>query len=714
MTRHTYALLAPLWVATGFVSAGCAASQLEMNYQQKIDELLPGMGAADPMARKDPQLAFEKICFAAGAPGKEAERAALCRAIMARVGPDTAKPARIWMLRKLDPMGRDEVVAGLARLMRDPDAEIRETARRALANNPSPKAAAALRAELAKADNDEWRVAMINALGWRGDTASVRAFIRFAGDRNEAVAKAAIAALGDVADDVAVAALGDMLKAGRPSVRDTVIDANLRAAEQLAVRGKQAEAAAIYERMLAASQPEPVRVAGVYGLAAARGEEALPQLVALIAGKDARMQLAAARAAQDIPGRAVTSRLAAAMNEVSPEGQALLLDVLGRRGDPEALPAVTSAVRSEDSAVRLAALGALRFIGNGSSVALLAERAAGGTPEEQTVARDALARLRGADIDGVVIDAIGSANGPVRGELVKAAAARRITAAVPLLFAAAADADESVRVAALNALGGLSTAKDLGKLVDILVKAEGEQTLKAAEDAVVGVAQKLDDREERTAQIVAAMNGARPTAQASLVRVLGRLQGRSALAAVRKASTSDDAVVKAAATEALARWGSQYCDAWLFSGPYKEEGKKCTDLFDIAFDPEKPDAKPKWKPLKQKFEKQDGLYELHKLVKEENVCGYVKTAVWSETEQKARLELGSDDGIKVWLNGEVVHQNNATRACRPAEDVVNVTLKKGWNTLMLKITQGGSDWSFCCGIKAADGAPIDGLKFEAK
>jgi hypothetical protein len=76
--------------------------------------------------------------------------------------------------------------------------------------------------------------------------------------------------------------------------------------------------------------------------------------------------------------------------------------------------------------------------------------------------------------------------------------------------------------------------------------------------------------------------------------------------------------------------------------------------------------------------------------------------------------VGSDDGIKVWLNGSVVHANDTTRGLSCGSDKVTISLKKGWNPLMLKITQGSGGFGFCCAITAPDGSSIKGLKFEAK
>ena len=42
-----------------------------------------------------------------------------------------------------------------------------------------------------------------------------------------------------------------------------------------------------------------------------------------------------------------------------------------------------------------------------------------------------------------------------------------------------------------------------------------------------------------------------------------------------------------------------------------------------------------------------------------------------------------------------------------------MTLRAGWNTLMLKISQGGGGWGFACGVKTPDGGNIAGLRFDS-
>ncbi|MBI4721016.1 MAG: serine hydrolase [Chitinivibrionia bacterium] len=60
--------------------------------------------------------------------------------------------------------------------------------------------------------------------------------------------------------------------------------------------------------------------------------------------------------------------------------------------------------------------------------------------------------------------------------------------------------------------------------------------------------------------------------------------------------------------------------------------------------------------------------------------------------------FGSDDGIKVWLNGELVHTNWITRPVNEDADLVPLALKKGKNELLIKIQNRQDGWGFACRI----------------
>ncbi len=75
---------------------------------------------------------------------------------------------------------------------------------------------------------------------------------------------------------------------------------------------------------------------------------------------------------------------------------------------------------------------------------------------------------------------------------------------------------------------------------------------------------------------------------------------------------------------------------------------------------------------------------------------YAYTEVDSEAERQLVLGLGSDDSVRVWLNGELVHSRWAARPLIVDQDLVPVTLRKGTNRLLVKVVNWSPGSSFSC------------------
>jgi len=88
-------------------------------------------------------------------------------------------------------------------------------------------------------------------------------------------------------------------------------------------------------------------------------------------------------------------------------------------------------------------------------------------------------------------------------------------------------------------------------------------------------------------------------------------------------------------------------------------------LFDLVLEPEKAGSKADWRPVGQAALSKTGLVGLDKIMGGDERVAYLKTQITSERDQEARLEIGTDDGVKVWLNDKVVHANNVIRGNTP-------------------------------------------------
>ncbi|PTY08011.1 hypothetical protein DB347_00020 [Opitutaceae bacterium EW11] len=65
----------------------------------------------------------------------------------------------------------------------------------------------------------------------------------------------------------------------------------------------------------------------------------------------------------------------------------------------------------------------------------------------------------------------------------------------------------------------------------------------------------------------------------------------------------------------------------------------------------------------------------------------------------ALFGLGSDDGVKIWLNGELVKNSWVRRMTQIDEDLVAVKLKPGKNRILIKIQNVEGEWSFFLRIR---------------
>jgi len=84
----------------------------------------------------------------------------------------------------------------------------------------------------------------------------------------------------------------------------------------------------------------------------------------------------------------------------------------------------------------------------------------------------------------------------------------------------------------------------------------------------------------------------------------------------------------------------------------------------------------------------------------DNVLFYFATVAESASAQKATLQIGSDDGVQVWVNGRKVHDHKVTRALAAAQDKVEVDLQAGRNLILLKVDQGNGDAGLTLAIEA--------------
>lgn len=119
----------------------------------------------------------------------------------------------------------------------------------------------------------------------------------------------------------------------------------------------------------------------------------------------------------------------------------------------------------------------------------------------------------------------------------------------------------------------------------------------------------------------------------------------------------------------------------------------------------------RWKRFPASAVEPNGLFNLNEaLGGADDATAYAAFEVCAIEQTAARLSIGSDDSIKVWHNGGLIHDKKVIRSAEPGQDMVNITLAKGTNTFLVKVCNGEGGWGFFFELGDAGGNPLQGIQ----
>jgi len=94
------------------------------------------------------------------------------------------------------------------------------------------------------------------------------------------------------------------------------------------------------------------------------------------------------------------------------------------------------------------------------------------------------------------------------------------------------------------------------------------------------------------------------------------------------------------------------------------------------------------------------------------VCAFAFTRITADRDRAVTLYTGSDEYMSVWLNGVKVLSNPNYRAALKDQDKTPIMLKKGENTVLVKLAHGWEGWNFYFRLGDEYGFPItDGISY---
>ncbi|MBN1125866.1 MAG: DUF1080 domain-containing protein [Sedimentisphaerales bacterium] len=468
------------------------------------------------------------------------------RLLKALASSKTTFAGKQFVCRMLRRVGSAQCVPVLETLLGEE--EMSHMARYALQDLTAPESAAAMRRALPKV-SDELKIGIVGSLGQRGDRDAVVEIAKLVRSDNQALAAAAISALGRIGGQEAIRVLSYTQVGSELEI--LCQNSLLMCADQMLKQDRNYEAARIYKKM-AEEKNVWIQIAAYKGLIQAEQDRAASYIIALLKSDDLALQRAAGKCIAEISGSAITSALARELDGLDASGQVLLISALETRGDKVAAVSISRMVDHPNTEVRSAALRSLAVLGDASSVPLLA-KAAGGQDNTAKIAKASLAQLSGEGITKALITLIQSRSESLtRQAAIQAVIDRRASEVLPVLLKTASDSDPQVRTVSVKAIGELAGPDQVPAMVQLLVVSTISSDRGALERAISSVIARNGSVDP--APILSAMTSANGDITISLLGLLSRIGGTESLTAVRSQLKTNNAEIKRAAIRAMAEW----------------------------------------------------------------------------------------------------------------------------------------------------------------
>jgi HEAT repeat protein len=698
-----------------------------------ISDLQPGLTSTNLSEVESATLTLQALVAQAGKPGADGERAALCRERAGQLTDATPVPVATLLVRQLRFIGGEESVEALAALLTHADAHLRDDARQALESNPSPRAGKVLVQALARTKEPRDLVGLLGTLGQRRDEGAAQALAPFLTAEDESVATSAIRALAHNGGREAAAALLKF-RAAAPAARQGVVtlalfDAALSAQRQ----GDQGTAGSIYKALWKAEEPEPIRANALAGLLGTDAKGAPALLDQVMKGSSETLKSAAITALSRAGNAPLITAAAAHLSTLPEPLQIQLLTALSLAGDHSLAAPVAALLASTNEAVDRAAVKALATVGDVACVPALIAAAGQGNLKKE--AASALEDLDAPGVNEKLLELLTGGSPEQRPPALDALLARQAPGLQTQLLKLARDRDEKLATTALTALKRIAGPADFEALLAVVQAAPSRAVAEVGLGVLFTITSASPAPAERIAEIGKKLEPASPDIKRALLSSLSKY-GQSATPA--EALAALNTIAGQLDNPALQATAAYFCvdladrllaldpaamekllgriatlsipedlrskikgltgleDGWLLKGLLSPAYESGADLFTKPFAPETANAAVAWRPLAEsdRDKTNNRMLDLARTLQGDNRVAYLRFAFRQAAAGKFILELGSDDGVMVWLNGRQIHSKDVVRGCRPGDDKVEITLQEGVNSLLVKVVQRAGQWQF--------------------
>lgn len=598
---------------------------------------------------------------------KGKERLSVVNALLTFTKPNQPVQVRKAALQSLAICGTDDAVPALAKLLEDE--QVREDSLAALKQIGTPVAAKAI-ANAALTARGNWLNSLLSTLGEMRQPEGVPVLLNAFKKGDIETKRVAVNALGLIGDTRAIPIIIEAVQKGFPSAYDALT----RTGEALLAKKQLSEAANAFEQAFRLARNEHEKCAALIGLGKVGSAKSLPILVDALDDPDLKVSSAAKEALVTYRHPDTARGFQQMFRRANPKEKVGLLQVIVARKEPIAVKLLQESSASNNEELRLAALELMGQIDDFSLEQTLWAEIIKGSRKSKTVALNSYLNLA-----------------QIRAKKGKVELART-------MFEQGLRVAEDIGASELQskALLGLAMVGSEKSLPVIDRYLNLPQPPPEAFAAAVAIANNLSDL------------GKKEDAVALLKRLLSlrppRPLGLQAAQILTRLGEDPSAMPKQAGF--LVRW-------WLL-GPLPNPDNRAFErvfIDETSIEPLRTETVRidnrllRWREVR--VSDPQGVVDLTQIFRQtEWVACYAYASFIVDSDMDAELRIGSDDSVKVWFNGELVHQFGGMRGLSIDQDRIRVRLQKGVNHLLLKVTQGGGGWEFCVRLVDLQGKPI--------
>jgi HEAT repeat protein len=512
--------------------------------------LSPPGEADDSLAR----YALEAAGTYAMRPGGERDRILYARAVIKALKSAPDPDLKTFLVGRLQQAGGNESIEPLSRLLSD--RRLAEPAVQALLAIRAPGTDKALLKALGHSEEPN-TVTLLMAIGELRSREATGRIVPFASSQDKDIREAGLFALANIGDPRTEFLLSRIEIASSPREKLSASSRYLLFAQRLSKNGRKDDTLRICRSLLEkCTSPEEsqVRSAALTLLTQVSGKDALPDLVEAMDSPDPAFRARALDLSLEIPGEDATAQWIAKTPEILPEAREQIIRMLGRRVDRTALGFITDGLKSDDKAIRIAAIEAAARLG-GDEVAIdLAPLWQTADAEDAEALERAFLSFPTEVAVPEVVKAFDGASLSAKAAIIEILGERGAREHAGIVLAAAGNEDESIRKRALAALEAVVREEDLPLTIRLLLAATERSQIGPLQNALAASAQQINDPENKADLVIKALLEARGQKRIDLLRPLSRIGGEKALRAVVAETQSDDPQVRSVAVYTLASW----------------------------------------------------------------------------------------------------------------------------------------------------------------